>query len=108
MNGVNVGNTSNPRGIVFISPPYVKDTSNPRSGIQSTGGNIGVYYDPWGTQYQVAIDTSYDNQMTNPYTADTGAGPNPLQQGVIAWSLGKDGVQGTTNFSASDDVISWQ
>src|SRR5439155_5581753 len=56
------GNTSNPRGIVFISPPYVKTTATPRAGIQNaTGPNMGVYYDPWGSPYQVAIDTSYDN-----------------------------------------------
>jgi prepilin-type N-terminal cleavage/methylation domain-containing protein len=115
MTGATPGNSSNPRGIVFISPPYVKDTSNPRSGIQSTGGNTGVYYDPWGTPYQVAIDTSYDNQMTNPYGTN-GAGPNPLQQGVIAWSFGQDGCLGTKQsgggcdgiFTNSDDVISWQ
>jgi hypothetical protein len=63
----------------------------------------------------VAIDTSYDNQMTNPYGAN-GAGPNPLQQGVIAWSFGQDGCLGTKQsgggcdgiFTNSDDVISWQ
>ena len=109
MNGAVVGNTSNPRGIIFIAPPYVKDTSNPRSGIQSTAGpNIGIYYDPWGSPYQVAVDTSYDNQINpNPYTPDTGAGPQILNIGVIAWSWGLDQTQGT-NFSASDDVISWQ
>ena len=53
------------------------------------------------------IDGNYDNQLTNPYTADTGAGPGTLTFGVIAWSLGKDQTQGT-NFNASDDVISWQ
>ena len=107
MTGALQGNTSNPRAIVFISPPYVKNTASPRAGIQSTGTNIGIYYDPWGTPYQVAVDTSYDNQMTNPYTADTGAGAATLGQGVIAWSLGKDATQGT-NFNVSDDVLSWQ
>jgi prepilin-type N-terminal cleavage/methylation domain-containing protein len=106
-----LGNTSNPRAIIFISPPYVKNTATPRAGIQSSGGNIGVYYDPWGTPYQVAIDTSYDNQMTNPYTADTGAGPATLGVGVIAWSLGKDGLGGSgakNSATSDDDVISWQ
>jgi len=115
MTGALQGNTSNPRAIVFISPPYVKNTASPRAGIQSTGTNIGIYYDPWGTPYQVAIDTSYDNQMTNPYGTN-GAGPNPLQQGVIAWSFGQDGCLGTKQsggscdgiFTNSDDVISWQ
>ena len=94
----------NTRQVVFINPPNAKDQSNPRSGIKtSTGG----YYDPWGKEYAIAMDATYDNQIANPYTADTGAGPTTLRQGVIAWSLGSDGVQGT-NFNASDDVISWQ
>jgi prepilin-type N-terminal cleavage/methylation domain-containing protein len=95
--------TLNTRQIVFISPPDAKDQNNPRSGIKtSTGG----YYDPWGSEYAVALDADYNNQVANPYTSNAGATPN-LQNGVIAWSLGKDGVQGT-DFNASDDVISWQ
>jgi prepilin-type N-terminal cleavage/methylation domain-containing protein len=106
LRGVDTGN--NPRQIVFINPPYVKDPANPRSGIGTpTGVGPGQYFDPWGTQYDVRIDGGYNNQLTNPFTADTGAGPSPLNIGVIAWSLGKDVTQGT-NFSASDDVISWQ
>ena len=75
--------------------------------------NKGQYFDPWGNNYVVRIDGGYNNQVANPYTADTGAGPDPLNQGVIAWSAGSDGKSpgynsGTTTFSASDDVISWQ
>jgi prepilin-type N-terminal cleavage/methylation domain-containing protein len=102
------GATQNPRQIVFINPPYVKNPANPRSGIGTpTGTGPGQFFDPWGTPYCVMIDGSYDNQLTNPYTADTGAGPATLAVGVIAWSLGKDQTKGT-NFNASDDVISWQ
>jgi prepilin-type N-terminal cleavage/methylation domain-containing protein len=98
--------TLNTRQIVFISPPAVKDPSNPKKGIGTTTGQ-GQFFDPWGTAYDVKIDGNYDNQITNPYTVDTGAGPATLNQGVTSWSLGKDATQGT-NFSASDDVISWQ
>jgi prepilin-type N-terminal cleavage/methylation domain-containing protein len=108
--------TSNARQIVFISPPDVKNSASPRLGIGTTagvGGNIGQYFDPWGTNYFVRIDGGYNNQVTNPYTADTGAGAGTVNQGVIAWSAGRDGKSpgynsGTTTFSASDDVISWQ
>jgi general secretion pathway protein G len=104
--------TNNPRQIVFINPPSVKDTANPRSGI----GSDGQYYDPWGPTagkpesgiYHLRIDGNYDNQIANAYAADTGAGPGTLRIGVIAWSFGKDGTQGNANFNASDDVISWQ
>jgi prepilin-type N-terminal cleavage/methylation domain-containing protein len=95
--------TNNPRQIVFINPPNVKDTANPRSGISSDG----QYYGPWGSAYRLRIDGNYDNQIANPYTADTGAGPTTLNQGVIAWSFGLDATQGM-NFNNSDDVISWQ
>jgi prepilin-type N-terminal cleavage/methylation domain-containing protein len=106
--------TNNPRQIVFINPPYVKTPANPRSGIatQATTINgisvaVNDYVDPWGTPYNVAIDGNYDNQLTNPYTTNTGAGPSPLTIGVIGWSRGPDQIQGTT-FSTSDDVVSWQ
>lgn len=110
--------TNNPRQIVFISPPYVKTPANPRSGIatQATTINgiavaIGDLVDPWGTPYNVKIDGNYDNQLANPYTADTGAGPGTLSIGVIGWSLGKDQAGGSGNKNSGagdDDVISWQ
>jgi prepilin-type N-terminal cleavage/methylation domain-containing protein len=112
LRGVNAGtmnanNAANPRIIVFISPPYVKNdtANNRRSGVSAIDGN---YYDPYGTPYDVEIDGGYNNAISpNPYTAGTGAGPGTLNIGVIAWSLGKDIAQGT-DFNASDDVISWQ
>jgi prepilin-type N-terminal cleavage/methylation domain-containing protein len=110
--------TTNARQIVFISPPDVKNSSNPRSGIGTTtgvGGNRGQYFDPWGNNYVVRIYGGYNNQVANPYGTN-GAGADPLQQGVIAWSLGPDGCLGTKQsggscdgiFTNSDDVISWQ
>ena len=106
--------TNNPRQIVFINPPFVKTPANPRSGIATQATTInGIavvandFVDPWGTPYNVAIDGNYDNQTTNPYTTNTGAGPSPLSIGVIAWSWGADQTT-NTNFSATDDVISWQ
>jgi prepilin-type N-terminal cleavage/methylation domain-containing protein len=104
--GANANNAVNPRQIVFISP-RVLGTAPVRSGIASDNGR---YYDPWGTPYRIAIDGGYDNKITpNPYSS--GAGPSPLPQGVIGWSLGKDLTLGTSNngiYTNSDDVISWQ
>ncbi len=111
----------NTRRIVFISPPDVKDPANPRSGIatQTVTVNgvsipLGSFVDPWGKNYVIQIDGDYNNQVTNPYTTDTGAGSSPLTIGVIAWSLGKDGLGGsgakiaTPAGTNDDDVISWQ
>ena len=110
--GANANNAVNPRQIVFINPPYVKDPANPRSGIGTTTG-AGQYYDPWGKPYRVGIDGDYDNQLANPYNANTGAGITPLTIGVIARSAGSDGkappdTGATMTFTDSDDVISWQ
>jgi len=101
----------NTRKIVFISPPDVKDSANPRSGIGTTTGT-GRYFDPWGTNYVIRIDGDYNNQVVNPYSANAGATPN-LQIGVIALSLGKDQLGGIGSAdknagNADDDVISWQ
>src|SRR5262249_6077092 len=58
--GANLNNAANPRAIVFINPPSVKnDTAGQRrSGVSQTDGR---YYDPWGTPYLVEIDGNYDN-----------------------------------------------
>jgi prepilin-type N-terminal cleavage/methylation domain-containing protein len=102
---------SNTRQIVFISPPDVKSSATPRSGIGTAAGNLGQYFDPWGTNYVIRIDGGYNNQVVNPYSANAGA--NPLQLGVIALSLGKDQLGGVGSVdknagTADDDVISWQ
>jgi type II secretory pathway pseudopilin PulG len=103
--------TINTRQIVFISPPDVKNSASPRSGIGIATANKGQYFDPWGTNYAIRIDGDYNNQVVNPYTANAGA--TPLQLGVIALSLGSDQLGGVGSAdknagTASDDVISWQ
>jgi type II secretory pathway pseudopilin PulG len=104
----------NTRQIVFINPPDAKDQTNPRGGIRNSDNQ---WFDPWGTPYAIALDADYDNAVApNPYGGSGGAGANPIRQGVIAWSLGKDtrlGNNGDNIFKTaagvqSDDVISWQ
>ncbi|HEX4629668.1 MAG TPA: prepilin-type N-terminal cleavage/methylation domain-containing protein [Chthoniobacterales bacterium] len=97
--------TLNTRQIVFISPPEDPTQANPKGKI----GSDGQFYDPWGSAYSIRIDADYDNQVVNPFGAKAGAGPDPIRQGVIAWSLGKDLTLGKNGkFTGSDDVISWQ
>jgi prepilin-type N-terminal cleavage/methylation domain-containing protein len=123
--------TNNPRQIVFISPPSVKNPSNPRSGIALLATTIngisvaiGDFVDPWGTPYNLRIDGNYDNSVANPYGAQNvgGAGSDPVPLGVIVWSRGSDQALGTrvsgitgdniytnpTTGAQSDDAISWQ
>jgi prepilin-type N-terminal cleavage/methylation domain-containing protein len=101
------GGSMNTRQIVFISPPEDATQTSPKGKI----GSDGQFHDPWGSAYVVRIDADYDNQITpNPYGANNGAGAEPIRQGVIAWSLGKDLTLGSSGgkFTGSDDVISWQ
>jgi type II secretory pathway pseudopilin PulG len=103
--------TLNTRQTVYISPPDVKNSASPRSGIGTAAGNLGQYFDPWGSNYVIRIDGDYNNQVTNPYGANAGA--NPLQLGVIALSLGSDQSGGVGSAdknagAAADDLISWQ
>ena len=109
----------NPRQIVFLSPGGAKNTVPPRGGI-ATADNC--YYDPWGSQYAVLIDTNYDNTLTNPYSdTDGSAGTTPLRLGAVAYSYGKNGALGGGSasspytpeggsagvFKGSSDIISW-
>jgi prepilin-type N-terminal cleavage/methylation domain-containing protein len=96
--------TLNTRQVVFISPAEDTNQVSPKGKI----GNDGQFHDPWSTAYIIRMDADYDNQITpNPYGANSGAGPDPLRAGVIAWSLGKDLTLGS-KYTGSDDVISWQ
>jgi prepilin-type N-terminal cleavage/methylation domain-containing protein len=106
----NASDAANPRKIVFLEVPDVKNQNQPRSGMKMSDGQ---WYDPWGTSYKIAIDGTYDSAVANPYGSTGGAGSNPVRQGVIGWSFGKDLVIGDKKkndgkFSGSDDVISWQ
>jgi prepilin-type N-terminal cleavage/methylation domain-containing protein len=97
--------TLNTRQIVFISPPEDTTGASPRGKI----GSDGQFHDPWGTAYGFELDANYDNQVTNPYGSSGGAGADPIRQGVVAWSLGKDLTLGKGgSYTNSDDVISWQ
>jgi prepilin-type N-terminal cleavage/methylation domain-containing protein len=98
--------TLNTRQIVFVSPPEDTSQASPRGKI----GTDGQLHDPWSSAYAFRIDADYNNQVANPYGTN-GAGADPIRQGVIAWSLGKDkqvGNRGDQKFTNSDDVISWQ
>ena len=118
--GANGSDAINPRKIAFLNVADAKDQTLPRAGIKTSDGQ---WYDPWGSPYKIAIDGTYDNQIANPYGGTGGAGSDPIRQGVIAWSLGKNGAlgggpaasstfnkePGTLNtYPGSGDVISWQ
>jgi len=95
----------NTRQIVFISPAEDTSQTSPKGKI----GSDAQFYDPWGSAYATRIDADYDNHVANPYGNNNGAGADPIRQGVIAWSIGKDKSLGKGGkYTDSDDVISWQ
>ena len=97
----NAGNAANPRKIVFINPPFVKDPANPRSGIGTpTGTGPGQYYDPWGTPYRIAIDGGYNNQRGKSVYCQYGCWSgniNNRSDRLVAWARIKQVVQATKN-----------
>lgn len=75
----------NPRAIVFLEVPEYKKG---KGGTNSSG----VYLDPWGGSYSIALDFTYDNSIT--------AGPSStsLRKKVGVWN---------TNSSTKLQVNSW-
>lgn len=107
----------NPRMIVFFDAKTVSDPAHPCSGFMpdtAGGPHAGAYFDPWGNEYGIAIDTNYDNRISNlPYIDFQGA--KAPHVGVAIFSLGKDGKLGTkgdNTFGAdnkdSDDILWWR
>ncbi|HWB60226.1 MAG TPA: prepilin-type N-terminal cleavage/methylation domain-containing protein [Chthoniobacteraceae bacterium] len=119
----------NPRGVIFTEPPTVKNSSQPVSGVvpntatSSATSTVGAWYDPWGSQYNVLINTSATGYLNNPYL-DTPGG-STIGNTVLVWSYGKNGALGggpaangsasfsseggsAGNFQGSGDRISWQ
>ena len=114
----------NPRKIVFIEGKTVSDPTSPRSGFLEKGGEEdlqGCYFDPWGKQYNVIIDTNYDGfiDIDQVYKDTDWVDTGRPHVGVGAFSMGKNGVIGgdkkdnlenkyRDGQKVSDDVISWQ
>ena len=106
LNGKDEAN--NPRKIIFFDGKMA--TKALLSGGRYCDGfnpETGAFLDPWGNPYRIAIDADGDGLITSPYTDEA-----PVRTGVIVWSLGKDGKQGSPanphTYKGSDDVTSWQ
>ena len=86
--------TNNPRKIVFLEVPRAKGGNN---GADSAGSSFSSgYKDPWGTLFEVRIDTDYDNQVEGPDSSE-------IRKSVIVWSNGKDKKP-----DSKDDIKSWE
>lgn len=116
--GVNTNYKFNPRRIVFFEGKGAADANSPRAGFADKSTNPadkGNYFDPWGKQYNIVIDSDYDNVLKIDAQYSDFVEPNAPRVGVGAFSLGKDNKLGTEDdktykkgSTPSDDVISWQ
>lgn len=62
-------------------------------------------YDPWGGDYQIALDGDFDETVTVlPKAAATG---RVLQRRVAVWSDGADGTFEDSDGEVRDDVTTW-
>ena len=115
--GLNERHALNPRRIVFLEAKTAGDAAEPRAGFadKAESKKRGSFYDPWGRQYGVVLDSDSDNKITVAAQYGDFAGENAPRGGVGAFSMGKDGKLGTKGdalfrkgATISDDVISWQ
>lgn len=116
--GLNLDHKFNPRRIVFFEGKRAADAAAPRAGFSDNATDTskkGNFYDPWGKEYFIIVDSNYDNiiGLDGQYTDFSAT--NAPRVGVGAFSMGKDNTLGTNNdkqykngSTASDDVISWQ
>ena len=115
--GLNEHHALNPRRIVFLEVKSATDASAPRAGFADSAEaqKRGCFYDPWGKQYGVVMDTDSDNAINVAAQYRDFAGENAPRVSIGAFALGKDGTLGTKGDgifrkgdAISDDVISWQ
>lgn len=111
--GINRDHKYNPRRVPFFEGKAASNPAQPRAGFVERGSNDvkGAFYDPWGMQYNVVLDSNYDNQVVvEDYYTDVKDDESP-RTGVVAFSFGKDnklGTNGDQTLKDSDDIVSWK
>ena len=88
----NEHNEVNPNHMVFLELPVYQKGS---SGVNE----FGEFLDPWGSPYQIVLDTDL-NTVCDVSQSIYGMG---IPHGMIVWSCGPDGRSDT-----KDDILSWE
>ncbi|MCF6311565.1 MAG: type II secretion system GspH family protein [Verrucomicrobiales bacterium] len=104
------GNPLNPRGIAFFAGKQARGGgANAKGGLVMSGNGGGLLVDPWGMQFNVILDTNFDNRVLAPFSKSGNAGGNNIvPDSVIVWSLGPDaGVGGSGNPLVKDYITTW-
>jgi hypothetical protein len=118
--GTATGNALNPRGSEILQVPFAFNQKQPAGGIEKS---TGVWYDPWGTPYHVAINLNNDGGMNGReipgFYSDAGSfhhlnvivwsyGPNGRLGGGPAMKAGLSSEPGTAGkLYGSGDIVSW-
>lgn len=117
----NAGFVQNPRKVSFFEGRRASSKSSPKAGFaddpETEAALLGCFFDPWGSQYSVAMDTNFSNtiEIESQYTAFKS--PAEPRVTVGAFSLGKDKKIGNngnglltdpTDGTKADDIVSWQ
>ena len=94
-------NTNNPRQITFLE---ITEAKKGRSGTNASG----VYVDPWGAVYQIAMDDNNDNTIPS-----AGVAPGPvasnLRKRVAVWNDPKSGTDSpNTAKQQRRSAVSWE
>lgn len=91
---LNIDKANNPRGVVYLN---IREGKSNKNGLiySADGSSVTGLYDPWGGDYQIAVDGDFDKEI------DVLNGQRLRGRNVAVWTLG-----GKPN-SADDDVTSW-
>lgn len=102
----------NPRRVVFFETQMARNASNLFSKAKYRSGihpHSGALMDRWGNPYRVRVAPSENGPAESPYSD---VDEQELRTQFIAWSVGKDGVQGSRGkeniLEGSDDIVSWR
>ena len=85
-----IGNV-NSSGVVYLS--INKLESNLKRMLPD-----GVFVDPWGSEYQIVLDTDLNNRCD----FESSVYLSRMGEGISVWSIGPDRKSGT-----ADDILSW-
>lgn len=122
--GPNENLKANLRGVVFFEGQNVTFRKGiPSNGFYDRGPNgappspelEGCYFDPWGNQYGIVIDTNDDGRLDLRGIYSDFTGDHAPRTNVGVFSLGKDGTLGANGDrfyrkgnKVSDDIVSWE
>jgi prepilin-type N-terminal cleavage/methylation domain-containing protein len=114
----NANHVQNPKHQVFFGGNAVTNPAKPKEGFLETagaaGGSQGSYYDPWGSEYNIIMDTNSDNTIDAGKYYEDFKDDNVPRVSAGVFSLGKDkkiGKDGQNKYKdgteVSDDILSW-